>query len=125
MSPGTPSIELGTGTPCQWIVVSSARRFSTVTRNRVPGASVPLFTASGNHGLSGTAHADLRNWPQDVAVASSGGRYANDLYCCVNGTTATNYASSWYAFDAGPARFYVLTSAWGDTNPAILAWCEL
>ena len=83
----------------------------------VPGASVPLFTASGNHGLSGTAHADLTNWPQDVAVASSGGRYANDLYCCVNGTTATNYASSWYAFDAGPARFYVLTSAWGDTNP--------
>jgi hypothetical protein len=59
----------------------------------VPGASVPLFTASGNHGLSGTAHADLTNWPQDVAVSSSGGRYANDLYCCVNGTTATNYAS--------------------------------
>ena len=57
----------------------------------VPGASVPLFTASGNHGLSGTAHADLTNWPQDVAVSSSGGRYANDLYCCVNGTTATNY----------------------------------
>jgi hypothetical protein len=28
-----------------------------------------------------------------VAVSSSGGRYANDLYCCVNGTTATNYAS--------------------------------
>jgi hypothetical protein len=83
----------------------------------VPGASVPLFTASGNHGLSGTAHADLTNWPQDVAVASSGGRYANDVYCCVNGTTSTNYASSWYAFDAGPARFYVLTSAWGDTNP--------
>ena len=83
----------------------------------VPGASVPLFTASGNHGLSGTAHADLTNWPQDVAVSSSGGRYANDLYCCVNGTTATNYASAWYAFDAGPARFYVLTSAWGDTNP--------
>ncbi len=83
----------------------------------VPGASVPLFTASGNHGLSGTAHADLTNWPQDVAVSSSGGRYANDLYCCVNGTSATNYASAWYAFDAGPARFYVLTSAWGDTNP--------
>ena len=38
------------------------------------------------------------------------------LYCCVNGTTATNYASSWYAFDAGPARFYVLTSAWGGTR---------
>ena len=82
----------------------------------VPGASVPLFTSAGNHGLSGTAHADLTNWPQDLAVASSGGRYANDLYCCVNGTTSTNYASAWYAFNAGPARFYVLTSAWGDTN---------
>ena len=38
----------------------------------VPGASVPLFTASGNHGLSGTAHADLTNWPQDVAVVELG-----------------------------------------------------
>jgi hypothetical protein len=83
----------------------------------VPGASIPLFNGSGNHGLSGTAHADLKNWPQDVAVSSSGGRYQNDVYCCVNGTTSTNYASAWYAFDAGPARFYVLTSAWGDTNP--------
>ena len=82
----------------------------------VPGASVPVFTSAGNHGLSGTAHADLTNWPQDATVASSGGRYQNDVYCCVNGTTSTNYASSWYAFDAGPARFYVLTSAWGDTN---------
>ena len=82
----------------------------------VPGASVPLFTSAGNHGLAGTAHADLTNWPQDLAVASSGGRYANDVYCCVNGTTSTNYASAWYAFNAGPARFYVLTSAWGDTN---------
>ncbi|HET6173106.1 MAG TPA: metallophosphoesterase [Gaiellales bacterium] len=83
----------------------------------VPGASVPLFTSSGNHGLSGTAHADLTNWPQDVAVASSGGRYGDDVYCCVNGTTSTHYGSAWYAFNAGPARFYVLTSAWGDTNP--------
>ena len=82
----------------------------------VPGASVPLFTAGGNHGLSGTTHADLTNWPQDAAVAASGGRYQNDVYCCVNGTTSSNYSSSWYAFDAGPARFYVLTSAWGDTN---------
>ena len=82
----------------------------------VAGGSVPLFTSAGNHGLSGTSHADLTNWPQDVAVSSSGGRYANDVYCCVNGTASTNYASSWYAFDAGPARFYVLTSAWGDTN---------
>lgn len=83
----------------------------------VPGSTVPIFPAAGNHGLSGTAHADLTNWPQDLAVASSGGRYQNDVYCCVNGTTSTNYASAWYAFDAGPARIYVLESAWGDTNP--------
>ena len=83
----------------------------------VPGSTVPIFPTAGNHGLSGTAHADLTNWPQDVAVASSGGRYQNDVYCCVNGTSSTNYASAWYAFDAGPARVYVLESAWGDTNP--------
>ncbi|MDX6573646.1 MAG: acid phosphatase type 7, partial [Gaiellales bacterium] len=82
----------------------------------VPGATIPLFTAAGNHGLSGTTHADLTNWPQDQAVSSSDGRYQNDVYCCVNGTSSANYSSSWYAFDAGPARFYVLTSAWGDTN---------
>ena len=39
------------------------------------------------------------------------------MYCCVNGTTSANYASEWYAFDAGLARFYVLDAAWGDTNP--------
>jgi hypothetical protein len=82
----------------------------------VPGASVPIFPSPGNHGLAGTTHADLTNWPQDVAVSASGGRYQNDSYCCVNGSATANYASAWYAFDAGPARFYVLTSAWGDTN---------
>ena len=92
-------------------------RSSARTSGRCPGASVPLFTAAGNHGLSGTAHADLTNWPQDLAVATSGGRYQNDVYCCVNGTTSTNYASAWYAFDAGPARASTCsTSAWGDTN---------
>ncbi len=80
------------------------------------GGSTPLFTSVGNHGLSGTTHADITNWPQDVAVSSSGGRYQNDVYCCVNGTTSSNYASEWYAFDAGSARVYMLQAAWGDTN---------
>jgi hypothetical protein len=80
------------------------------------GSKVPLFTAPGNHGLSGTTHTDITTWTQDSAVSSSGGRYQNDVYCCVNGTTSANYGSEWYAFDAGPARFYVLDSAWGDTN---------
>ena len=82
----------------------------------VPGSSVPIFPVAGNHGLAARAHADLTNWPQDLAVASSGGRYQNDVYCCVNGTASANYASGWYAFDAGPARVYMLESAWADTN---------
>ncbi len=82
----------------------------------VPGASVPLFTAAGNHGLSGPSHTDISTWTQDSAVASSAGRYQNDTYCCVNGSSSASYASEWYAFDAGQARFYVLDSAWGDSN---------
>ena len=27
-----------------------------------------------------------------------------------------DYPSTWYAFDAGQARFYVLDTAWDDTN---------
>ncbi|MCU1429842.1 MAG: metallophosphoesterase [Actinomycetia bacterium] len=82
----------------------------------VPGSSIPLFSAVGNHGLSGTSHTDITTWTQDAAVATSGGRYQNDVYCCVNGSSSSNYGSEWYAFDAGPARFYILDSAWGDTN---------
>ena len=82
----------------------------------VPGPTTPIFTAPGNHGLSGTAHTDLTTWTQDQVVADSGGRYQNDVYCCVNNTKSTNYASEWYAFTAGNARFYVLDAAWGDSN---------
>ena len=80
------------------------------------GSSIPLFPAAGNHGLSGPAHTDITTWTQDSAVSSSGGRYQNDVYCCVNGSASANYASEWYAFDAGKARFYLLDSAWGDGN---------
>jgi hypothetical protein len=80
------------------------------------GSTVPLFTAVGNHGLSGTAHTDIKTWTQDTAVSSSNGTYANGTYaCCTSGTTV-NYGNEWYAFDAGPARFYILDSAWGDSN---------
>lgn len=82
----------------------------------VAGATVPIFPAVGNHGVSGSAHTDINTWTQDQAVATSGGRYQNDVSCCVNQTASANYASEWYAFDAGPARFYVLDSAWSDSN---------
>ena len=37
-------------------------------------------------------------------------------YCCTNGTTQADYPNGWYAFDAGLARFYVLETAWENTN---------
>ena len=82
----------------------------------VPGSSIPIFTAVGNHGVSGVKHTDITTWTQATAVATSGGRYQNDVYCCVNGSFAANYGSEWYAFSAGNVRYYVLDSAWGDTN---------
>ncbi|HET7740471.1 MAG TPA: hypothetical protein VFL67_07485, partial [Mycobacterium sp.] len=82
----------------------------------IPGSSIPLFTAVGNHGVSGVKHTDITTWTQATAVSQSGGRYQNDVYCCLNGTFAANYGSEWYAFSAGNVRFYILDSAWGDTN---------
>jgi hypothetical protein len=82
----------------------------------VPGPTIPIFTAPGNHGLSGPDHTDITTWPQDRVVDDSGGRYQDDVYCCVNGTTSAHYASEWYAFTAGNARFYVLDAAWNNSN---------
>jgi hypothetical protein len=79
----------------------------------VAGDQIAMFNVQGNHGLNSTA---LVNWPQDVAVSTSGGRYQMETYCCDNGTDSVSYPSSWYAFNAGPARFYVLEAAWGNTN---------
>jgi chitodextrinase len=82
----------------------------------VPSSTMPIFTAAGNHGLSGPAHTDITTWTQKTAVSTSDGRYQDDVYCCVNGTKSAHYASEWYAFTAGNARFYVLDAAWGDSN---------
>ncbi|MFN8567379.1 MAG: metallophosphoesterase [Kouleothrix sp.] len=84
----------------------------------VAGASIPLFPAIGNHGLGSSTpnHPQILAFPQDRAVASSGGRYVKDSYCCLNGTSPASYASAWYAFDTGNARFYVLHAAWSETN---------
>ena len=85
---------------------------------KVPGASIPIFPTQGNHGLnsSDTNHPALVTWPQDRAVSTSNGRYVKETYCCLNGTSSTSLPSAWYAFDAGPARFYVLHTAWSDSN---------
>ncbi|MDT4910836.1 MAG: acid phosphatase type 7, partial [Pseudonocardiales bacterium] len=81
----------------------------------VPGRSLPVFNVTGNHGFTGGAN-QVTNWPEANAASTSGGRYLMEQYPSINGTTATNYPSMWYAFDAGPARFYALTTAWADGN---------
>jgi hypothetical protein len=77
------------------------------------GAGIPMFNPLGNHGLSGTF---LVVWPMAQSPATSGGRYQMETYCCTNGTTSHSYPSAWYAFDAGPARYYVLDAAWANSN---------
>jgi hypothetical protein len=79
----------------------------------VPGRSTPMFNAMGNHGLNSTV---LLNWPENVATASSRGRYRMERHCCVQATSATNMPSAWYAFNAGRARLYVLDATWRDQN---------
>jgi hypothetical protein len=85
---------------------------------KVPGASIPIFPTQGNHGLSSSDsnHPTLVTWPQDRAVSTSNGRYVKETYCCLNGSNSASYPSMWYAFDAGPARFYMLHTAWSESN---------
>jgi Calcineurin-like phosphoesterase/Purple acid Phosphatase, N-terminal domain len=78
------------------------------------GERVPAFTAQGNHGFS-IYRSALQNWPEAKTVAQSAGAEQRATYCC----TATlsrphHYANTWYAFNWGPARFYVLDAAWAD-----------
>ena len=49
-------------------------------------------------------------------MANSGGTYAMETYCCANGAASQKSPSSWYAFDAGSTRIYVLTAVWSDSN---------
>ena len=79
----------------------------------VAGRSAPLFPVLGNHGFNASFPLI---WPGASAAAGSNGRFQIDNYCCLNGTASANYPSVWYAFDAGPARFYMLDAAWGNGN---------
>ncbi len=76
--------------------------------------SRPIFAAQGNHGFT-TNLPYLQNFPAPLAAQASGGRNLQESYCCISTMSgAQNYASSWYAFDSGGARFYVLEAAWAD-----------
>ena len=80
---------------------------------KAPGASIPLFATTGNHGRSTTF---LQNWKQAATVAASGGKYVMETYSGIDDTAPASYPSVWYAFNAGGARFYILNADWNDTN---------
>ena len=80
------------------------------------GGGTPIFPTQGNHGFTSYS-AYLQNFPQDALVAASGGAMVAQSYCCAAGTSGTHtYASAWYAFTWGNARFYILEAAWADGN---------
>jgi Calcineurin-like phosphoesterase len=80
------------------------------------GQSAPWFPAQGNHGFTQNLPY-LQNFPESGAAFTSAGRYQQDAYCCLGVMPSSHtYASAWYAFDWGNARFYVLEAAWSDSN---------
>ncbi|MEO7262977.1 MAG: fibronectin type III domain-containing protein, partial [Jatrophihabitantaceae bacterium] len=80
---------------------------------KVPGASIPLFATSGNHGRNATF---LQNWKQAATVAASSGKYAMETYSGIDDTAPASYPSVWYAFNSGGVRFYILNADWNDSN---------
>jgi hypothetical protein len=78
------------------------------------GASRPVYPAQGNHGLAQSLPY-LQNFPEPDVVNASGGRLTQDNYCCIPPMAVNRtFGSAWYAFDWGPARYYVLQAAWAD-----------
>jgi hypothetical protein len=79
----------------------------------VVGKSIPMFNSIGNHAPTSTF---LTEWPADAVASTSGGQYQMESYCCVDGITAKDYGTGWYAFDEGHARFYILDASWDPAN---------
>ncbi len=76
--------------------------------------SRPIFAAQGNHGFTNNLPY-LQNFPAPLASQTSVGRNLRETYCCISTLSGqATYASSWYAFNWGDARFYVLEAAWAD-----------
>lgn len=80
---------------------------------KIPGASIPLFATSGNHGRNATF---LSTWKQAATVAASGGKYMMEAYSGLQNTVPASYPSVWYAFNSGGARFYILNADWSSSN---------
>ncbi len=81
------------------------------------GRGLPMFMVQGNHGFT-TNTPYIQNFPQDVVTAASGGKFVAEAYSNIPGSSNATYASAWFAFTWGRARFYVLEAAWADANGA-------
>ena len=79
------------------------------------GSGLPIFAAQGNHGFTSNS-AYLQNFPQDTVASAPGEKFQSEAYSGIPGSTNATYASSWFAFTWGRARFYVLEAAWSDSN---------
>lgn len=80
--------------------------------------SRPIFAAEGNHGFTSNLPY-LQNFPAPLAASASGGRDVQETYCCISTLSGpTAYPSTWYAFNWGSARFYILDGAWADSQGA-------
>ena len=75
-------------------------------------------SAAGNHGSErhGPRAAPTGNWPQDVAVASSGGTVLHDSTAVSTAPRRRTTRAPGTRSTPAPPRFYVLTPAWGDTQ---------
>ena len=81
------------------------------------GGGLPIFMVQGNHGFSANTPY-LQNFPQNTVTLASGGKFVAEAYSGVPGSSNATYASSWFAFTWGRARFYILEAAWADGNGA-------
>lgn len=79
------------------------------------GASMPMFSAMGDHGFS-AGNAFLLNWDASDTIADSQGKGSVETYAGKDGTAPMSYPSIWYAFNWGQARFYILTGVWAYGN---------
>jgi hypothetical protein len=76
----------------------------------VPGGSIPMYPAPGNHGFNRTF---TSLWPSTSVASASGGKAGNGTYQ-VNGSSVTG-PDYWFAFNVSGWRIYILTAAWGVT----------
>jgi hypothetical protein len=104
--------ENGTGSQTDYGDLTRGSVFRPAYLPKIGGR--PIFAVQGNHGFTNNLPY-LQNFPAPLASTSSGGRNLQESYCCISTLSGSQkYASSWYAFDWGGARFYMLEAAWAD-----------